>query len=133
VIDGTSARPHDGPGRDDGDVPAAVTVYWRPGCGFCGALFRRLERAGLDVERVDIWADEEAAAFVRSVARGNETVPTVRVAGIALVNPTGDEVLRAVAAHAPELLPESYEPPAPGLAARTLGRLLGDRSDSAAS
>jgi mycoredoxin len=132
VTDVTSARADDEPVHDAGDVPEGVTVYWRPGCGFCGALFRRLDRAGLDVARVDIWADEEAAAFVRSVARGNETVPTVRIRGVALVNPTGDEVLQAVAAHAPELLPEGYEPPAPGLAARTLGRLLGDRSGSAA-
>ena len=30
---------------------------------------------------VNIWKDPAAAAFVRSVADGNETVPTVTVAG----------------------------------------------------
>jgi mycoredoxin len=112
---------------DDGQPPQAVTVYWRPGCGFCGALFRRLDKVGLDVARIDIWVDEDGAAWVRSVAGGNETVPTVRIGEVALVNPTADEVLQAVSAHAPDHLPEGYEPPVLGRAARTLGRLLGDR------
>ncbi|MBW3618607.1 MAG: NrdH-redoxin [Actinobacteria bacterium] len=74
-----------------------VTVYWRPGCGFCSSLFRSLEHADVDFERVDIWEDDDAAAFVRSVANGNETVPTVRVGRLALVNPTGRDVLAAMA------------------------------------
>lgn len=102
-----------------------VTVYRRPGCGFCSALVRSLERHGLAFERVDIWEDEDAAAYVRSVADGNETVPTVRVGDHALVNPSAGEVLAAVAEHAPEHLPEGYEPPRPGPVSRALGRLLG--------
>ncbi|MBW3658730.1 MAG: mycoredoxin [Actinobacteria bacterium] len=78
------------------DAPP-VTVYWRPGCGFCSSLFRSLERSELDFDRVDIWQDEDAAAFVRSVANGNETVPTVQVGDVALVNPTGRDVLAALA------------------------------------
>lgn len=74
-------------------TPATVDVYWRPGCGFCSALFRSLERAGLEVRRRDIWEDPEAAAFVRAHARGNETVPTVDVAGTVLVNPPARQVL----------------------------------------
>lgn len=73
--------------------PTPVTVYWRPGCGFCSSLFRGLENAGVAFDRLDIWQDEDAAAFVRSVARGNETVPTVRIGDVALVNPTARDVV----------------------------------------
>jgi mycoredoxin len=78
---------------------APVVVYWRPGCGFCVRLRRALERAGVEVEERDIWQDPEAAAFVRSVARGNETVPTVVVAGEALVNPSAAEVIDRIDQH----------------------------------
>jgi mycoredoxin len=104
---------------------AAVTVYWRPGCGFCGALLRGLERQELPFARVNIWDEPDAAAFVRSVADGNETVPTVVVGPMALVNPSAREVLAAVAEHAPELLPEGYEPPQPNAFGRAISRLLG--------
>lgn len=73
-----------------------VTVYWRPGCGFCHALLSRLEGSVVAYEKVNIWEDAEAAAYVRSVARGNETVPTVRIGDRALVNPTFDELVAAV-------------------------------------
>ena len=46
---------------------------------------------GADAERarrVGIWQDPEAAARVRSVADGNETVPTVFLDGRAYVNPS---------------------------------------------
>lgn len=72
-------------GHADAD---AVVVYWRPGCGFCWRLLRRLDRAGIAHTRVDIWENPEAAAFVRSVAGGNETVPTVTVGASAMVNPS---------------------------------------------
>lgn len=98
-----------------------ITVYWRPGCGFCAGLLRSLERSELTFERRNIWDSEEDAAFVRSVANGNETVPTVVIGDQALVNPTGDEVLTAVAAVAPDQLPEAWEPRQPGL----LGRIFG--------
>lgn len=72
-----------------------VTVFWRPGCGFCVRLFRGLEATDLVYERRNIWEDPDAAAYVRSVARGNETVPTVQVGSEALVNPSVDAVLEA--------------------------------------
>ncbi len=105
--------------------PDPVTVYWRPGCGFCQGLLRSLERAGLDFARVDIWQEPEAAAFVRSVADGNETVPTVRVGDVAMVNPSGGEVLSAVAQQVPDRLPEGWEPAAPGPVGRLVRRVLG--------
>ena len=104
-----------------------MTVYWRPGCGFCGALLRGLERQGVGFEQVNIWDDPDGAAFVRSVAGGNETVPTVRVADVALINPSARDVLREVARRAPEHLPEGLDADelAPGPASRWLGRVLG--------
>ncbi len=68
-------------------------MYWRPGCGFCGRLRAGLARLDLIVREVDIWDDPAAAAFVRSVASGCETVPTVVVGGTALVNPSPEAVL----------------------------------------
>jgi mycoredoxin len=102
-----------------------ITVYWRPGCGFCSSLMRGLERHGLAFHRVDIWEDEDGAAFVRSVANGNETVPTVRVGDAAMVNPSAPEVLTAVAEHLPDHLPDGYEPHQPGPVARAVTKLLG--------
>ncbi len=71
----------------------AVTVYWRPGCPYCGLLRRGLRRAGLPTVEVDIWSDPQGAAFVRDHARGNETVPTVDIAGTVLVNPSAARVV----------------------------------------
>lgn len=108
------------------DDTADVVIHWRPGCGFCSSLLRGVEKTPLRYDTVNIWEDEEAAAFVRSVADGNETVPTVRVGGVALVNPTAGQLLQAAAEHAPGALPEDYEPPALGPLARAVTRLLGD-------
>ncbi|MPY94182.1 MAG: NrdH-redoxin [Acidimicrobiia bacterium] len=78
---------------DQDSATVAVDVYWRPGCPFCSVLFRSLRRAGLPMREVNIWEDPDAAAFVRAHARGNETVPTVDVAGTVLVNPPAKAVL----------------------------------------
>lgn len=75
-----------------------VEFYWRPGCGFCARLAGNLQRLGVEFSEHNIWESAEAAAFVRSVARGNETVPTVRIGNVALVNPSPDEVVAAIAA-----------------------------------
>ncbi|MEL7207082.1 MAG: glutaredoxin domain-containing protein [Actinomycetota bacterium] len=75
-----------------------VEFYWRPGCGFCMMLDRRLRKAGVAMNRHNIWDDEEAAAFVRSVADGNETVPTVVVDGEPMVNPSAKKVLALLGA-----------------------------------
>jgi glutaredoxin-like protein len=105
---------------------AAVTVMWRPGCPFCALLLSRLERTGLAFERVDIWEQPSAAAWVRTVADGNETVPTVRIGGydgaVALVNPSATQVLEAVQRLAPEVMPSADDRP-PGPAARLAARL----------
>ncbi|MDN0197326.1 glutaredoxin domain-containing protein [Streptomyces sp. S.PNR 29] len=80
-----------------------VVVYWRPLCAFCMKLRFRLLFTRLRYTKVNIWRDPEAA-FVRSVADGNETVPTVTVAGRAMVNPSKKQLMEAVATHAPHLL-----------------------------
>ncbi|MEV5970547.1 glutaredoxin domain-containing protein [Streptomyces sp. NPDC051921] len=82
-----------------------VVVYWRPLCPYCVTLLAGLRLTRLKYRTVNIWRDREAAAFVRSVADGNETVPTVTVAGHAMVNPSRKQLLAAVAARAPHLLP----------------------------
>jgi glutaredoxin-like protein len=66
---------------------APVTVYSRPGCPYCYLLRRGLRRRDVAFTEVNIWIDPDAAAAVRAVADGNETVPTVHVAGQWLVNP----------------------------------------------
>ncbi len=73
-----------------------VTVYWRPGCGFCARLLRDIEKAGIAHSRVNIWDNPDGAAFVRSVARGNETVPTVTVGNKAMVNPSIAQLQNAI-------------------------------------
>jgi mycoredoxin len=75
-----------------------ITVYWRPGCGFCGSLINGLKRLDVPFNAVNIWDNEEAAAFVRGVARGNETVPTVSVGAESFVNPSVAQVLEAAIA-----------------------------------
>ncbi|MET3985419.1 glutaredoxin domain-containing protein [Streptomyces sp. PvR034] len=82
-------------------MSAEITVYWRPGCVFCMKLWLKMRLTGTRYRPVNIWRDPEAAAFVRSVADGNETVPTVRVRSAdgtetSMVNPRLREVRRAL-------------------------------------
>ncbi|MFF4125211.1 glutaredoxin domain-containing protein [Microbispora rosea] len=62
-------------------------VYWRPGCRFCMRLRTRLGRHAYRMHWVDIWSDPDGAAAVRAATGGDETVPTVVVAGEPHVNP----------------------------------------------
>ncbi|MGH3266773.1 MAG: glutaredoxin domain-containing protein [Trebonia sp.] len=71
-------------------------MYWRPGCIFCLRLRLILRWHRLNAEMINIWHDPDAAAFVRSVADGNETVPTVVIAGRAYVNPPPRQVVAAL-------------------------------------
>lgn len=103
----------------------AIDLYWRPGCGFCRALETELAQTDLVIRRHNIWEDEAAAAFVRSVANGNEVVPTVAIGHTAIVNPSARELLATIAAKAPHLLPAGWEPPEPSRAATLMRRVLG--------
>lgn len=64
-----------------------VVIYHRPGCSFCIRLKAVLGTKGSKATWVDIWDDEDAAEFVRSVNEGNETVPTVVINGTPRTNP----------------------------------------------
>ena len=77
-----------------------VWVYNRAGCPFCLRLTLGLGRSARDARWVDIWADPEAAAYVRSVNDGDETVPTVVVDGVARTNPEPGAVRAALSAGA---------------------------------
>ena len=96
-------------------TPDAITFYWRPGCGFCMGLERRLQGMGVPLDKRNIWEDPEAAATVRSIANGNETVPTVVIGGARMVNPSADAVLAAIRQEAPHLEPEDASSAGGGL------------------
>jgi mycoredoxin len=72
-----------------------VVIYTRPGCPYCYRLRRGLRRRGVPFGEVNIRHDSVAAATVRAHADGTETVPTVRIGGRWLVNPTVSAVSAA--------------------------------------
>ncbi|WP_203336133.1 glutaredoxin domain-containing protein [Nocardioides limicola] len=74
-----------------------VVVYFRRMCLFCERLRLSLGARRSEVVWVDIWADPEAAAYVRSVNGGDETVPTVVIGGQPHTNPSPAVVKRALA------------------------------------
>lgn len=81
----------------------AIEYYWRPGCPFCEGLNKKLKAAKIPVNKHNIWDSPKAAAKVRSIANGNETVPTVVIGPTSLVNPSIKQVQAALAEHAPHL------------------------------
>lgn len=93
-----STRP-DTQRSDSPSSSSEIELYTRPGCPYCFTLRTGLRRAGLTFREINIWENPDAAAFVRSVANGNETVPTVVVGAVQMVNPSARRV-RTVAAKA---------------------------------
>jgi mycoredoxin len=98
----TRARPaggkQDAPG---GVVPdmAELTMYSTTWCGYCRRLKMELDEAGIGYTEINIESDPGAAAFVESVNRGNQVVPTVVFAdGTAVTNPSFTEVQERLAA-----------------------------------
>lgn len=77
----TQDQPHEG-----------VVIYWRPGCGFSARLQAVLDDLGERAVWRNIWEDEDAAAYVREVNDGNETVPTVVLDGEPVTNPDPQRV-----------------------------------------
>ena len=88
----------------------AIEVYWRPGCPFVGGLGRSLDEAGVPTNLHDISASPDDAAVVRSIADGQETVPTLIIGPVALVNPSERLVMATLREHAPHLLDASDRP-----------------------
>lgn len=109
-----------------------VEVLWRPGCPFCMKLRYGLRRRAIATTEIDIWKNRGAAERVRAVTGGDETVPTVFVGSLALVNPSAREVAAAVAHEFPErageMLAGGRDGGRPGWWSRMIGALR--RSDS---
>jgi len=97
-------------------TPGAVRVYWRPGCPYCAMLRLGLRAARVPAEWVNIWEDRAAAARVREITGGDETVPTVEVGARALVNPSAWQVAAAVQDGQPGILPSAGTRATSGLA-----------------
>ncbi len=83
----------------------AIEVFWRPGCPFCASLEKAIKKSKIPTTKHNIWENPEAAAYVRSVADGNEVVPTVRIGDTARVNPSIKEIQEILKEKAPHLLP----------------------------
>lgn len=79
--------PGDEQGRASAEARGVPLIYWRPGCSFCLRLRLGLGLAGRRAVWVNIRRDPAAAARVRSVNDGNETVPTVFVGSEHRTNP----------------------------------------------
>ena len=77
----------DAAGRAAAEARGVPLIYWRPGCTFCVRMRVLLGLAGRRAVWVNIRRDPEAAARVRSVNGGNETVPTVFVGDEHRTNP----------------------------------------------
>ncbi|MFG2668328.1 glutaredoxin domain-containing protein [Streptomyces sp. NPDC048387] len=62
-------------------VDGRPVVFWRPGCQRCIRLRIRLGRNARQLRWVNTWRDPAGAAAVRAANDGNETVPTIVIAG----------------------------------------------------
>jgi len=106
------------------DTAAHIDLYWRPGCGFCAMLQRKLNKLGIERHEHNIWDDKADAAVVRRHANGNETVPTVVIDGVGLVNPSSRQLLSYLFENHPELLPDDDELPQPTVVGRLVSRVF---------
>jgi glutaredoxin len=109
---------------DESPTATQIDLYWRPGCGFCSSLRRQLDKLGIERVEHNIWDEPSKAEIVRHHANGSETVPTLVVGGVGMVNPSASAVAAHLAACAPQLLPEGFEAPQQGRVERTLGKIF---------
>jgi mycoredoxin len=80
-------------------MPAALTMYSTPWCGYCHRLKGQMQREGIGFEVVDIEQHPDAAEVVERVNGGNRTVPTlVFPDGTAMTNPSLAQVKAQLAA-----------------------------------
>ena len=80
-------------------MPAALTMYSTPWCGYCHRLKGQMQREGIGFEVVDIEQHPDAAEVVERVNGGNRTVPTLVFAdGTAMTNPSLAQVKARLAA-----------------------------------
>ena len=92
-----------------GSTINAVQFYWRPGCGFCARLDRARARRYPDGETQHLGGPGRRA-IVRSLANGNETVPTIVIDDIGMVNPSADEVITVLSSRARTWFPRAESP-----------------------
>jgi mycoredoxin len=83
-------------------MSASVTMYSTTWCGYCQRLKSQLNREGIAFTEINIEQDPESAAFVEKANNGNQTVPTVLVAGASgaesvMTNPSLAQVKAALA------------------------------------
>jgi len=88
-------------------------------------LQRKLDKLGINRVEHNIWEDPSNAATVRQLANGNETVPTVVIGGQGFVNPSAGTLVAYLGEHHPQLLPDGFEAPEPGMAGRLVGKVFG--------
>ena len=74
-----------------------VTVYTKPGCVQCDAVFRALDKLGVEYQRVDISTDAEARGYV--MALGYLQAPVVYAGPDHHFSGYRPELLRALAGH----------------------------------
>jgi len=108
----------------DSQTPNQIDLYWRPGCGFCSSLRGQLDKLGIERVEHNIWDEPDKAEIVRTHANGNETVPTVVIGDVGMVNPSPMELATHLATNAPHLLPAGFEAPQPGALGRTIGKIF---------
>lgn len=83
--------------------PNSLIVYGRPGCPGVSPVLRLLDAAGAAYEYVDIRQDPAAAARLRELTGGYESVPTVVLPdGRALVEPGTLKLRKILQEGAPE-------------------------------
>lgn len=75
-----------------------VTMYTTEWCGHCKRLSRQMTEAGIEYSEVDVDATGAFDDAIRAATGGFRTVPTLDVGGTLLVNPTIEEIRRALKA-----------------------------------
>ena len=81
----------------------SVLVYGRPGCPGVPPVLRLLDAAGMAYEYIDIRQDPDAAARLRTITGGYESVPTVVLPdGRAMVEPGTMKLRQALQERAPD-------------------------------
>jgi mycoredoxin len=70
------------------NMPATVTLYSAPWCGYCRIAKRFLDENNVAYTEVNIDEDEDAARQVEQWNKGNRTIPTLNIDGTILTNPS---------------------------------------------
>ena len=64
-------------GLEDGKMLGEITMYGHRACPAVGPIKGLLKRSNVKFEYIDIHQDSAAAAHVRAINNGNESVPTL--------------------------------------------------------